>query len=565
MTAPHPLVHKGRQAFEAGDLAAALSLAEMRLNGHAGDDDAMQLKAFALRARGDVRGAEAVMRLAIAGDAASDWALNSLTELLHGAGDPEAETAARQAIAARPDDAQAHVQFAVILGGKDDLPAAEYHNRRALELAGEHPAILVNLGLCLYNQGRLDEAEAAFVAAHALSPGDAMTMAHLSRLHEARRDMPGAFLWLERAERAAGGGRDFTLLRALYLDKAGRAQEAINLIERAPGPRAGPAMLDRARLLDRLGRHDEAWPALVAAKAQLAVDMGLAYDAAAVKAQFDGLKRFFTRETVARLPKAGVRPQTPQPVFIVGFPRSGTTLIEQVLSSHPEVSAGGELPFVHEWPTLIERILPGDAPFPERLAMAGAGDFRHVPGLLRDIYLGRAEACGLFRDNRPLFTDKMPLNELYLPLIRLAFPEAAVIRMVRHPLDVAVSMLSHNLTHGFASGYSIETIIAHMRAMQTLNQHYDAVLERPGLVVKYEDFVAGQEAETRRLLGYAGLAFDPACLDFHANRRHAPTPSYAQVTQPLNDRSIGRWKAYEKPLAPYAAEVAPLLAALGYD
>ncbi len=561
----HPLVAKGRQAFESGDVPAALSLAEMRLKDQADDADALQLKAYGLRARGDIAGAEAVFRQAAAADPASAWALTELTELLHGTGrTSEAEDAARAALTARPDDAQVHLQLAVILGEKDDLPAAEFHNRRALALAGPHPQILVNLALTLYNQGKLDEAEKRLLQAHAARK-DAMTMAHLSRVYEAKRDMANAFLWLERAETAGRhAGEDFTLLRALYLGNTGREQEALNLIDRQPSEKSGAAQLDRARLLDKLGRPDEAWPALIAAKAQLSRETGRIYAADQVAAEFDALKSFFTSARMARLPKANRRGHTPQPVFILGFPRSGTTLIEQVLSAHQDISAGGELPFVHEWQAVIGRLLPGDLPFPGKLALAEAFDYHHLAGLLRDYYFGRAETYGLMAEARPLFTDKMPLNEAYLPLIRLAFPEAAIIRMVRHPLDVALSMLSHNLTHGYNSGYAIETIVAHMKAMQALTAHYDAILDRPALILKYEDFVADQEGQTRRLLDHAGVAFDPATLRFHDNRRHAPTPSYAQVTKPLNDRSVGRWRAYEKQLQPYMADIAPVIAALGY-
>ena len=561
----HPLILRGREAFQTGHSALALRLAETRLDEAPDDADALQLKVYAQRAHGDADGAEATLRRAIAADPASDWALNDLTELLHAAGRrSEAETAARAALAARPGDAQAHLQLAVILGEKDDLPAAEFHNRRALAIAGPHPQILVNLALALYNQGKLDEAERLLLQALSAQPA-ATIMAHLSRVYEAKRDTANAFLWLERAE-AAGRrtAEDFTLLRALYLGNAGREQEALDLIDRSPQARAGPAMLDRARLLDRLGRHDEAWPALIAAKAQLAQEMGLAYDADAVQAEFAALKEFFTRDTLARLPRAARRVELPQPVFILGFPRSGTTLIEQVLTAHPQISAGGELPFVHEWQALIAERLSDAQPFRHPAALIEAFEAHDLSGALRDHYLGRAEAYGLIQNGRPFFTDKMPLNEVWLPLIRLAFPEAAIIRMVRHPLDVALSMLSHNLTHGYNSGYRPETIIAHMAAMQDLTRHYDTLPGTPVLTLKYEDFVADQEGRTRQLLDHVGVAFDPATLRFHDNRRHAPTPSYAQVTQPLNDRSVGRWKAYRTQFEPYMAAIAPVIAALGY-
>ena len=562
--APHPLILKGRQAFQAGDINAALSLSEMRLNEAPSDIQALELKAVVLHRRGDITGAEAAYRQALAIDPTSDlW--NDLTLMLHAGGQSTAaEIAAREALLARPDDAQAHLQLAVLLGEKDDLPAAEFHNRRALLLAGPHPQILTNLALCLYNQGRLDEAEALLIQAHTASPDTAMIMAHLSRVYEAGREMRHAWLWLERAETAGKKtGEDFSLLRALYLGNTGQPQQALDLIEKAGPHMAAPARLDRARLLDKLGRYDEAWPALLDAKARLSKDMHRSYDAARVATEFEALKTFFTRDSLARLPRASVRKDAPTPVFITGFPRSGTTMIEQMLNSHPDIAAGGELPFVSEWPTVAQDLLPPSRPFPANLAQLQAFDFHHAPGLLRDYYLGRAEVYGI-TGKQPFFTDKMPLNDVFLPLIRLAFPNAAIIRMVRHPLDVAISMLSHNLTHGFNAGFAIDTIITHMRAMQALNAHYDAVFDQPPLTLRYEDFIGDQEGHTRRVLGYVGVDFDPACLQFHENRRHAPTPSYAQVSLPLNDRSVGRWKHYQTQLAPYMDAIAPVVRALGY-
>ena len=567
---PHPLVLRGRQAFQARDFTAALSLCGMRLKEAPGDLDALELKAVIQQSRGDLKGAEDTMRQALSLDPASAWAVHDLTQMLHAQGQTAAaEAAARHALIVLPDDPQSHLQLAVILAERDDLPAAEFHNRQALALAGPHPQILVNLALSLYNQGRLDEAESHLLQACRVAeqpPGArALAMAHLSRVYEARRDMVNAWLWLDRAEQTGrADGQDFALLRALYLANTDKPQEALDLIDRS-GPRiSAAALLDKGRLLDRLGRYEEAWPALVTAKGRLAQEAKLSYDAPKVAAEFDHLKAFFTAEQMARLPKAGTRSDVPQPIFILGFPRSGTTMIEQMLSSHDHVAAGGELPFVHEWQALSLRLLPGNEVYPHRLAQAQAADFHHIPTVLRDYYLGRAEIYGVMSEGKRLFTDKMPLNDAHLPLIRLAFPEAPLLRMVRHPLDVAISILSHNLTHGQNSGFAIDSIIAHMIAQHGLDAHYDAMLERPPLVVRYEDFVAHQEAETRRVLGYCGLSFDDACLRFHENRRHAPTPSYSQVLKPLNDRSIGRWRNYARQLAPFMDRIAPVVEALGY-
>jgi hypothetical protein len=188
-----------------------------------------------------------------------------------------------------------------------------------------------------------------------------------------------------------------------------------------------------------------------------------------------------------------------------------------------------------------------------------------VAETLRDLYLDRAQAFGLLDTGKPFFTDKMPLSEVWTPVIRAAFPQARLIRMVRHPLDTAVSMLSHNLTHGEFCGYRIEDIAGHMRAVHALTGAYAATLGETALSVRYEDMVARQDAQTRRLLDHLDLPFELACLRFHENRRYAPTPSYAQVSEPLNDRSIGRWKLYREQLAPQAAALAGVIADLGYE
>src|SRR6185369_2676227 len=134
--------------------------------------------------------------------------------------------------------------------------------------------------------------------------------------------------------------------------------------------------------------------------------------------------------------------------------------------------------------------------------------------LFRDYYLARAEAQGLLKSKEGYFTDRMPFNEIYLPLIKMAFPNAKLVRVVRHPLDVCVSMLSNNMAHGFHCDYRIDDISNHLTAVHDLVEHYGKELELNELVLRYETLVADQEGQTRKLLDYLGLPFDPACLAF---------------------------------------------------
>ncbi|MDG2523540.1 sulfotransferase [Caulobacter segnis] len=564
--AANPLIQQGRDAIGRGDLASAERAAETRLMTDPRDVDALEIRRLVQEGRGDIDGAVATLRQIITLAPDADWAHDDLVTLFikHGRM-RDAENAVRDALRADPNNPDAHNLFAALLAARNDLPAAEHHTRRALELAGPHPGVLANLAANLLQQGRVDEAEPLFQQAHQLEPDNVATLADWSRVHEVRGELDKAQALLDRAEAAAQRtGQDVSLRRAVYLARQNQPAEAMALLDAAPKPLAGGALLERARLLDRLGRARDAWPAFVEAKAALAAEIGAAYDHAAVASEFAALKSVFTRANLARLPKASKRADQPQPIFILGFPRSGTTMIEQMLSSHSKVAAGGELPFVSEMADFIERLLPGPGAFPARLLEATTADNRHAADMLRDYYFARAASYGVIRPGAAFFTDKMPLNDVYLPLIRMAFPQAPVIRMVRHPLDVTVSMMANNLTHGFNCGFRVDTIAAHVLAMTDLTAHYGRELDDLGFTLRYEDFVARQEIETRRLLDHIGLPFDPACMAFHKNRRFAPTPSYAQVTEPLNDRSIGRWKAYFAELAPLGQRLAPVIQALGY-
>src|SRR5262245_11718626 len=516
------------------------------------------------RRRGELAAAADTLKTVLKGDPRADWAYNELIELLYRMGrHDDAQTLARTALRVNPLNAQAHNLFGTILSQLNDLPPGEWHFRRAIELGGEQAAFLANLALNLLQQGRTDEAETSFARAHALAPDDFRTLAHWSKLREVRGDHAGAWDLLERAHRAAGGS-GVDLLRANHLARTGKVKEALALLDAAPALN-GDGRLERGRLLDRVGRFDEAWRDLVEGKRLLAAEAGgLTYNAQAVETFFTRLKRFFVRMNISMLPQASLRTDVPQPIFIMGFPRSGTTLIEQVLTSHSAVRAGGELSFIAELRQFSLQQFAGPEPFPENLARTWTADNRWAATLFRDYYLARAEQYGLLAPGKRYFTDKMPFNEIWLPLVRMAFPHAKIVRVLRHPLDVCVSMLANNMTHGFNCGYRIEDIVHHLLAVSDLDEHYARELAADQLQLHYERFVAEQRGQTARLLDHLGLELEPACLSFHENPRYAPTPSYAQVTQQLNDRSIGRHRHYAAQLAPFLAQLQPLIAARGY-
>lgn len=531
---------------------------------HEGNVAALRERFQSELGRGLVDAARKTLARVISADPHQDWAYNALVRLLFENGHwTEADRAARAALRVNPDNAVAHDLFGTILSERNELTPGEWHFRRALDLAGPAARILANLGLNLMQQGRIDEAEEAYTTAEALAPGDPRTLSLRAKLAEVRGDLARAAALLDRAA-AATSERDVNLLRARLHVRGGAHAKALDILERC-GEMNGDAHLERGRLRDRFGHYAGAWEDFVTGKRKLAAKAdGASYQRDAVATFFGRLARFFVARNARRLPRAPSRDDVAQPIFVCGFPRSGTTLLEQILSSHPEVRPGGELAFAADLRHLTNRLFPDDGAFPENLSRSWTADGHYVATLFRDYYLARAAEARLTDPARRFFVDKMPFNELYFPLIRMAFPRAAIIRVVRHPLDVCVSMMAHHLTHGFNCAYRIEDIAAHLAAMFELLEHYRRELEPTELVVRYEELVADQETVTRRLLEHAGLPFSDACLHFHANPRYAPTPSYDQVSEPLHDRSVGRHRHYPAQLRDALPPLRTMLVSLGY-
>lgn len=515
-------------------------------------------------ARGDVKGAAEALSRIIASDRRADWAYNDLITLFAAHGRrAEAEQLARRALTDNPDNAGAHDRLGTMLSEQNDLPAGEWHFRRALELGGPQAGALANLGLNLMQQGRATEAEPCFAQANELAPRTVRFLAHWSKVREVQGDLEGAERLLDQAQ-AASSPEAVNLLRAQYLSRAGRHGEALAIFEAAPALN-GDGQLEMGRLHERLGRHAEAWRDFAEGKRKLAAEAGgLSYDADGVKAFYRSMQEFFIAANFARLPRAATRRDVPQPIFILGPPRSGTTLIEQVLASHSSVRAGGERPWLGELRRIAIRLCEDAGPFPRCLARGWTADLRHLAATFRDHYLARAEIAGMLNPGKSFFTDKMPFNEMYLPLLRMAFPEAKIVRMQRDARDICVSMLANNLTHGFNCAYRIEDIVRHLAATADLVAHFGQELGAGELILRYEDFVADQNGETQRLLRHCELPFEDACLQFHENPRYAPTPSYARVSERVSDRSIGRHRHYAAQLEPHLGELGPLLTAGGY-
>ncbi len=554
-------IAQARAAFRSGRLDGAATLAGAALAREPASLDAIEVLALVRREQGRFDEAERLLRAAIATAPERHWPFDDLARLLLAQGRAEdAEQVCRDGVVADPANANAQAMLGGLLSEREALVEGAAYLRAAISLAGRHPELVADLGRNLGRQGHIAEAETLLREAIAADSEAVRPRAWLAELLERVRRFDEAGAVLDAAEAlAVRQGDDVTLQRAALLSRTEAWRDGLALLD-GPGERSGAALLQRGRLRDRAGRHDEAWTDFVAGKAALARASGRRYPHEAVGALIEALRGFFTPENLAAMTPAPVRGEVPQPIFILGFPRSGTTLTEQLLASHSRIRAGGELPFVAELAALATERTGGA--FPGRFEKLDAALRAEFGAVLRDHYLSRAEAYGLLAPGAAFFTDKMPLNELYLPLLALAFPESPRVTVARDPRDVLVSTMSHDLTHGFDCGYRPGDLARHLAAMHVLATHWRAQFS--GHLLVYERLVADQAGETAALMAACGLAVEPAQARFHESRRIAPTPSYAQVQEPLNDRSIGRWRAYAAMLEPVRGVLAEAIAAGGY-
>jgi hypothetical protein len=289
-----------------------------------------------------------------------------------------------------------------------------------------------------------------------------------------------------------------------------------------------------------LGRHDEAFRHLAQGCALKRRE--LAYDEAAMLAYFARIKRVFTPELMRD--KAGSGDPSSVPLFILGMPRSGTSLVEQILASHPDVFGAGELNDLSR--------LAKSMPYPEGIADAGAEQLRKLGAG----YVARARARG---GDALRVSDKMPANFFYVGFIRLVLPNARIIHTRRNPVDVCLSCFSQLfLGSGQNFSYDLGELGRYWRQYDALMAHWRQILpEGVMLEIDYADLVDDTEAQARRLLDFCGIGWNDACLAFHQTKRPVLTASVAQVRQPIYRSALGKWRAYERHLAPLLKELTP--------
>ncbi len=431
----------------------------------------------------------------------------------------EAEAHYRSAIAAEPRAVLAHSGLSLVLRARGAGEEAMAEAERAIALDASLPDGYGALGICLQELGRFEEAAAAFRRALERDPQFPSALVHLANLRGVEPT---------EAERS-------------------RLSEALAARRLTPHERAS-LHFALGRLADEAGDYDAAFADYREGNAVRAAEHG--YDHAAMVRHVEALMRVFDRDLFARDEAFGSPSE--RPIFVLGMPRSGTTLIEQILASHAMVHGSGEL--------AASRVLvDGLASLPAaRQAGKGYPEAVHLlerssAALLAGRYL---EAAGHGAGEVLRVTDKLPSNFLRIGLLALLLPRARIIHAVRDPFDTCLSCYFQDFRDAQPFVYELDRLGKYYRQYERLMAHWRSVLPRPMLEVPYEALVGDPEPWSRRLLDYCGLAWDERVLRFFATERTVRTASYWQVRQPIYASSVGRWKHYRKHLG-------PLFAALG--
>ncbi len=497
-------------------------------------------------------------------------------------------SAVERAAALLPDDAEAHVNLGNARRAAGQLAQAAASHRRALKINPDYAEAHNNLGSVLQDQGYLDEAAASFRRAIAIRPDFALAHSNLGNVLTLQNHTAEAETACQRAlELNPRLTAPIVQLAELYADH-GRFADAENLLRRALAiepdmPEAwaglvrwrkmahGDAWLGEAlrivrqrlpprreahlrfalgKYFDDLGDFEQAFVNYRRAN-ELTRLCSPKYDRGAMTRIVDHIIRRYDGEWLRRA--AADASDSERPVFIVGMWRSGSTLVEQILASHPSVFGAGEISFWNPASMSCEAAVA-----------QGAATNPLIQGLARDYLTGLAQRSG----DALRVVDKMSSNFLHLGLIHAALPKARIIHLHRNPIDNCLSIYFQNFQNAHFFANDLEDLAHYYTEYRRVMEHWRSLLPPQALLeLSYEQLVAEPEQSSRAMVGFIGLPWDARCMEFAANARAVSTFSKWQVRQGISKSSVERWRNYEKFLAPLfglegRAPTAPVAAAL---
>ena len=495
---------------------------------------------------GDIAGAAAAAAACRAAlpESRAGWHFGSIAALLSGQA-AQARALAQQWLADHPEDAEGLLQSAECHLACGERGAALRAAAAALE-AASRPEIYDAIGQFLFHAGEYGLARTAYDRALVARPEDPDYAAKRGVIHRSLGEFGRAAADFRTVLRRLPDDPD-SLKALVELERQTPEHHHIAALEealsKAPAESKAAATLHfaLAKTYDDLADYAASWRHLCAGNR--IERSGVRYDPATDRAVVDRLIEAFPH----------LEPPAPDttgesPIFIVGLPRSGTTLVERILGQHSAVHAAGELPALSEAVSLAVRRTSPSAPRDWAQFAARFGDTD--PADIAREYLTFARAL---RGNQPRFSDKQPTNFFFCPLILRAFPHARIVHLTRHPLASCYAIFKTRFSGGYPFATDLGDLGAFYLGYRRLMAHWHRIL--PGRIhdVAYEDLVTSFEPTVRRVLDFAGLPFEAQCLEFHRNPAPTSTASVVQVRQPLYASSLEHWRHYEAGLRPLIA------------
>jgi tetratricopeptide (TPR) repeat protein len=463
----------------------------------------------------------------------------------------EALESCERALSLNPDHLDALNNRGCALQSLDRLAEAVACFDNALAVNPQFIPALINRGHALKNLGYAHQALVSYDRALALksdcaeaSDGKGLALMELGRLEEAKKAIEKA---IEFAPRRAGFYYNLTTI--MRMSPGDWRLHAMQGLAKDPLSLADSEQMflqfALAKALADIGDHERSFQRLEHGNSLKRKQ--IAYEETPILNNLASTKTAFSDKMMRR--RAGLGDPSDVPIFIVGMPRSGTTLVEQILAAHPKVFAAGETD------DFAKAMLSCGGSIAE--ALRSPESVSHVPPdgwrKLGARYIERVRA---FAPNAERIVNKLPDNFRLIGFIRLAFPNARIIHTRRDPIDTCLSCYSHLFTGYIPYAYELRELGRYYKAYEALTSHWRQILPRDGfLEVQYEQLVTDFEARTRRIISYCGLDWDERCLAFYQAERQVRTASVVQVRQPIYTHSIGRWRVYKRFLGPLIAEL----------
>ena len=475
----------------------------------------------------------------------------------------------RSAVAGAGENASAHYHLAVCLHALHRHAEAIEHYRTAYDLDPRLSDALVNIGAIHRDAGDYESAEAFFRQALQGSPRHVGALINLAEIYEKRNSLDQAEAMASQALEMQPGHPVGNRIIATLLRQKGELVQAIERLNAVEVPERYPVVAqsihyELGKLYDQTGEADLAIDHFNRCKGYIReASPTFESDRRQSVSVVDRLIEAFTPEQVASWEKYSPPAVNPRIAFLIGFPRSGTTLMDQILDSHAGIQVIEERPMLIQ---TLQQISVERPDYPANLAALGGDEIQRF----REHYISLLGQYVDIGERTELIVDKLPLNIRHVGLIHRLFPEAVYILALRHPCDACLSCFMQAFSHNMnmANFYNLDDTTAFYAKVMELWTRYEDLFDLAVATTRYEDLVDDLQGNAARLLDALGVEWDPAVLRFneHARRRgHIRTPSYNQVTRPIYREAVYRWHKYRAHFSPFMERLAPYIERFGYD